>query len=142
MKIDVNYQFKNIRGKIQRESEIERDKNELPIRDKFGNLIPKLGPKFTLRSACLNVLVDPPQEINERTGRPVEMSAEHNLMLAELARDIYKSTGLVELSTDDVTLIKDYINKKYNNSPLIVNQAFEVLDPTDAQKKKKKKKKE
>lgn len=137
MKIDVNYKFLNIRGKVQRESEFEKDKDDLPIKDKFGNLIPKLGSPFTLRSACLNVLVNPPQEINERTGRPTEQSAEHNIMLVELAREIYKSNGLIDLSADDVKLLKDYINKRYNQNPLIITQAYEILDPTDAEKKKK-----
>jgi len=137
MKIDVNYKFLNIRGKVQRESEFEKDENDLPIRDKFGNLIPKLGPPFTLRSACLNVLVNPPVDSDGRTGRPTEQSAEHNIMLAELAREIYKSNGLIDLSADDVKLLKDYINKRYNQNPLIITQAYEILDPTDAEKKKK-----
>lgn len=138
MKINVNYRFVNIEGKEQREPEIERDKNDLPIRDKFGNLIPKLGPRFTLRSACLVVLTNPPQETNERTGKTPESSVEHNFYLAELAREIYKSNGLIDLSVDDVKLLKDYINKRYNQNPLVVIQAHEVLDPTGVNKKKKK----
>ncbi len=137
MKIDVNYKFLNIRGKVQRETEVEKDKNDLPIRDKHGNLVPKLGPPFTLRSACLNVLVNPPVDSDSRTGKPTEQSAEHNIMLAELAREIYKSNGLIDLSADDIKLLKGYINKRYNQNPLIITQAYEILDPTDAEKKKK-----
>lgn len=139
MKIDMNYKFKNLKGKTQRETAFEKDKKGLPVKDKWGNLVQVLGPPFTLKSACLTVLTAPPEEVDERTGRPIENKAEYNIMLSELARDIYKSNGLVELSTDDVTLLKDYINKRYNLSPLIVAQAIEVLDLTDAEKKKKKK---
>lgn len=141
MKIDMNHRFKTLKGKDQRETEFERDKNDMPKQDKNGNLISKLGPLFTLRSACLNVLVSPPREIDDRTGTAKENTAEHNLMLSELAREIYKSNGLVDLSVDDVKLLKDYINKRYNQSPLVVAQAWEVLDPTDVDKKKKKEKK-
>lgn len=137
MKIDVNYKFKNIENKVMRETEFEKDKNDLPIRDKNGNFIQKLGVPFTLRSACLNVLTNPPQEVNERTGRTIENKAEYSLMLGELAREIYKSNGLIDLSADDVKLLKDYINKKYNQNPLVVIQAWEILDPTDVDKKKK-----
>lgn len=138
MKIDMNYKFENIKGKTIRETEYEKDKDDILIRDKNGNFIQKVGVPFTLRTACLNVLTDPPVDHNDRTGRPVEVSVEHNLMLGELAREIYKSDGLIDLSIDEVKLIKDYINKKYNNTPLIVIQAFEILDPTDVEKKKKK----
>lgn len=138
MKIDVNYKFKNIEAKEIRETEFEKDKNDLLLRDKNGNLIEKRGAPFTLRSACLQVLTNPPQEMNERTGKAIENKAEHNLMLAELAREIYKSSGLIDLSADDVKLLKDYINKRYNQNPLVVIQAWEILDPTDVDKKKKK----
>lgn len=139
MKIDVNYKFKTLENKVQRETEFEKDENDNPKRDKFGNLIPKLGTPFTLRSACLNVLTNPPTDSDGRTGRPTEVSAEHNIMLAELAREIYKSNGLIDLSADDIKLLKGYINKRYNQNPLIVTQAYEILDPTDVDKKKAKK---
>lgn len=122
MKIDINYQFKNLDGK--------------PIPQNIGDP-KKKKPPFTLRSACINVLTVPPQETDERTGRIKESSAEHNIMLTELAREIYSSNGIIELSADDVKLLKDYINKRYNQSPSIVTQAYEILDPTDAEKKKK-----
>lgn len=140
MKIDVNYKFLNIEGKVQRETEFEKDKNDIPIKDKNGNLIQILGVPFTLRSACLNVLTNPPQKLDERTGRARENTAEHSLMLGELAREIYKSNGLIDLSVDDVKLLKGYINKRYNQNPLIIIQAWEILDPTDVEKKKKKSK--
>lgn len=140
MNIDLNYKFLNIEGKVQRETDFEKDKNDIPIKDKNDNLIQILGIPFTLRSACINVLTNPPREIDERTGRPIENKPEYNLMLTELAREIYKSNGLINLSADDVKLLKDYINKRYNQNPLIITQAWEILDPTDVGKKKKKNK--
>lgn len=139
MKINVNYRFRNVEGKEQRETEFERDKNDILIRDKHGNLIEKVGRLFTLKSACLNVLTNPPREVDER-GRAKENTAEHNLMLGELAREIYKSKdGLVDLSADDIKLLKGYVNKRFNQQPLIVIQAWEVFDLTDVGKKLKKK---
>lgn len=148
MKIDVNYQFKNLDGRGIRElnesihvDSLIKDLNAIKKWEDFTSLRDdikaKKGKAFTLRSACLIVLTNPPQEIVERTGRAKESSAEHNLMLGELAREIYKSNGLIDLTVDDVKLLKEYINKRYNRNPLIVTQAYEILDPADVEKKKK-----
>ena len=139
MQIDMNYKFLTLDNKEQRETEFEKDKNDKLKRDKFGKPIPILGSAFTLRSACLAVLIRPPIDTDDRTGKPVEVSVEHNFMLTELAREIYKSNGLIDLTVEEIKLLKGFIHKRYNQDPLIDAQAQEILDPTDADKKKTKK---
>ncbi len=129
MKIDVNYKFKNIEGKDQKEMIIDENENGNPKRDSDGQPLLKLGKPFTLRSACINVLTSPPIDIDPKTGRPKETTAEDKLKWADLAQRIYKSNGLIELAPEEVILLKGFINKRYRN-PLTVQQAHAVLDPT------------
>lgn len=133
IKVDMNYKFKNLEGKVQREIDYEKDKEGNLIRDETGRPVPKLGKSFTLKGACLNVLQEPPQEIDPRTNRPKDVKAEDKLGWADLAMRIYRSNGLVELAPEEQVLLKDFINKRYRN-PLTVKQAFEILDPTTAKK--------
>lgn len=131
IKVDMNYKFKEIDGKVSREQVVDEDEQGNPKRDGQGFPILKLGKPFTLSVACLNVLTNPPQDINPQTNRPKEVSAEDKLKWADLAMRIYKSNGLFELAPEEQVLLKDFINKRYRN-PLTVKQAFEILDPTTA----------
>lgn len=130
MKVDFNYKFKEIDGKPSRELVIDEDEKGNPKRDTTGSPLLKLGPIFTLRSACLNVLQNPPVEVDPRTGREVEVSAEEKLGWADLAMRVYKG-GLVDLSAEEVVLLKKFLNKRYRN-PLVIRQAYDALDPTAA----------
>ena len=129
MKIDVNYKFKNIEGVVQREMIIDEDDDGNPKRDREGIPILKLGKPFTLRSACTNVLVNPPVDVDPKTGREKEVKAEDKLKWADLAMRIYKSNSLIELAPEEIVLLKRFINKRYKNT-LTVQQAHAVLDPT------------
>lgn len=131
MKVDMNYKFKEIDGKVTREQVIDEDEKGNPKRDGQGFPMLKLGKPFTLRAACLNVLTNPPQEIDPRAQRAKDIPAEDKLQWADLAMRLYKSNGLFELAPEEQILLKDFINKRYRN-PLTVKQAFEVLDPTTA----------
>lgn len=133
MKIDIIYKFKTIEGKVSKEMVIDEDKEGNPKKDDRGRPLFKRGPPFTLRSACLNVLINPPVDIDPRTQREKEISAEDKLKWADLAQRIYKAKDLVELSADEIVLLKEFINKRYRN-PLTVSQAHAVLDPTSDKK--------
>ena len=129
MKVDMNYKFKEIDGKVTREQVMDEDELGNPKRDGQGFPLLKFGKPFTLRAACLNVLQRPPQVIDPKTQRPKDVSAEDKLKWADLAMRIYKSNGLFELTPEEQVLLKDFINKRYT-APLTVKQAFETLDPT------------
>jgi hypothetical protein len=128
MNIDFNYTFKKLDGKIEKELTVEEDKEGNPKRDSDGKALLKLGKPFTLRGACLNVLTNPPLDIDPRTNRERPVSAEDKLIWADLAQRIFKCNGLLDVSADEVVLLKKFINKRYRN-PLTVKQAYDILDP-------------
>ena len=133
MKIDINYKFKTIEGKVSKEMVVDEDKEGNPKKDDRGRPLFKRGPSFTLRSACLNVLINPPVDIDPRTQGEKETSAEDKLKWADLAQRIYKANGPMDLSADEIVLLKEFINKRYRN-PLTVSQAYAILDPTSDKK--------
>ena len=129
MKVDMNYKFKEIDGKVVMERVVDEHEDGNPKRDAQGFPLMKLGKPFTLRAACLSVLTSPPTDTDKRTNQPKEIAVEEKLKMADLAQRIYKSNSLIDLTADEIVLLKDYINKRYR-SPLTVKQAYDILDPT------------
>jgi len=132
MKIDINYKFKKLNGKFVKELVIDEDKDGNPKRDKEGVPLLKLGAATTLRKVCIDVLVNPPMEINPMTKRPKEIAAEKKLEMWNLAQRIHASDGLFGLRSKEQEMLKELINRRYpsgTSSTLIVAQAFAVLDP-------------
>jgi len=121
MIIDLNYVFKNLDGsKI-----VNPDTKEL---DKEGKekVIP--GKPVTLKSLCEMALTLPvPGE--------EDLAVEKKLQRGDLAMRIYKEKGKVDLSAKEVVLLMDLLGK--GGGPLIVVQAFEVLDPKNKPPKEK-----
>lgn len=74
---------------------------------------------FRLKDAAINVLT----VLNDR--EVVEPKEKYRR--AELAERIYRADGEIDLSIDDLKLLKDLIGEK--GSPLIVKQAWDILDP-------------
>ena len=124
MKIDINYTFKNLDGGVvpERPDEPEEFCGEIIVKD--GKPVMKKSPPFTLRTACINVLI---MQQKSPQAREKELSAEDKIKRYELAKKIYKSSGLIDLQSEEITLLKELIGKLY--PPLTVGQAFEILDP-------------
>ncbi|MBA7465156.1 hypothetical protein ES707_00318 [subsurface metagenome] len=125
MKIDFNYQFKTLDGKVIPERPDEE------IVDKDGKKTTKKHPPFTLRKVCENVLLMP--EIDEN-GEPKEISGEEKAKRYGLAKRIYTGTGSVDLQVEDIALLKKLIGRHYPT--LTSGQAWEILDPHGAAEKK------
>lgn len=141
MKINIGCKFKKIDGEDDREMILDEDENSNPKRDSDGRPLLKRGPVLTLRLACINVLKNPPVDIDPKTGMvKKETSAEDNLKYADLAMRIYKSNAIIELEPEEATLLRAFINKRYNQRPLIVKQAHAALNPTAEEPKKPEKK--
>lgn len=131
MKVDMNYKFKEIDGSVAKERVTDVDKEGNPKRDIQGFPLLKTGKPRTLRSICIRVLSNPPSSgIDKMTGREKEVRAEDNIKYAVLAERIHKSNSLVDLSAEEIVVLKDFINKSYNKSPLLIKQAYDILDPT------------
>lgn len=104
MKVNVRYKFKDLTGKV--------------IKDPEGN-------PFELKTVINNVLLalDPPQA----SGRSAEQtSGDEKARRYMLAVKVYGAKDFVELSVEDVAMIKDLIGK--TQAPLVVGQAYEVLE--------------
>ena len=133
MKVDLNHKFKTLDDKVVKEQVIDQDESGNPIRDKDGFPLLKIGSPFTLRKACERALLDTPAD--PKTGRPEQLSADDKLKRWGIAQRIHASNSTIELSAEEIVLLKELINKKYP-SPLTVAQAYEALDPTGKDKKK------
>ena len=82
---------------------------------------------FLMRTVCINALLEPHPEDKNLTG-------EKKAKRYHLAMEIYKTKGKIDLSIDDIKLLKDLIGRM--PSPLIVGQAFNILDPPKKEIKK------
>lgn len=131
MKIDINYKFKNLDGLIVPEGPDEPEEIDGEIVMKNGKPVMKKSPSFTLRKACINVLIMV-QQRSPSQAREKELSAEDKIERYELAKKIHKSSGLVDLERKEITLLMELIGKIY--PPLTVGQAFEILDPHSEKK--------
>lgn len=127
MKINCNYEFKGLDGKVIPEQPDEE------IVDKAGNKSTKKHPPFKLKTACVNVLLR--TERDDDTGRSVEISGEEKLKRYQLAMKIYNSSGLLDLRDEERLLVKSLIAKFY--PPLTVGQAWLILDPEGAKENEK-----
>jgi len=112
MEINLNYAFKNLDG------------TEITGPPKEGE---KKGEVFFLKTACENALLGMYQDEQKLSGS--EKAKRY-----ALAMEIHKSNGKVDLSVDDLKLLKDLIAK--NGGPLIVGQAYEILDPPKKERPK------
>ena len=85
----------------------------------------KITPKkITLRDAITSSLLS-----DGADGRPSTIAGAEKARRYFLATKIHQAKEQVELSVDDAKLIKDEIGKVY--PPLVVGQAYAVLDPED-----------
>lgn len=132
-KINFNYTFKDLDGKDipEREDEIKKDKE--------GKEIVEKSPPFTLKSACVNVLLNSRLEeiicpqCNTKLKKSEELTGEEKLKRFMLATKIYDSKDHIEIGTKDIELLKDLIAKSYPE--LTSGQAWIVLDPGGAEEK-------
>ena len=140
MKIDINYKFKTLEGKdiSDQESALSLG-NVLAIKtwedfEEFRIGLKNARP-FTLKKACVNVLLM--TEI-DGAGRPKELKGEEKVERYELAKSIHKSGPLVDLQSEQISLLKRLIARAYG--PLTVGQAWKILDPHEEAEKEAKKK--
>lgn len=140
MKIDLGYRFKTLDGKDMTEQASDLRVEKLLTIETWEEFREfqrglKKGKPFTLRGACVNVLLL--TEL-DATGRPKELKPEDKVERFDLATAIHKSTGLFDMCPEDQVLLKKLIGRAYG--PLTVGQAWKILDPhEDAEKEKKSK---
>lgn len=134
MKIDFNYQFKKLTGEI-----IPERPNEVDPKDK--NKIIKKHPAFTLKKLCVSVLLNSGADeiicprCKNVIKKPLDLAGDKKAMRFMLATKIHNGDSPVEISDDNIKLLKDLIAKDY---PILTSgQAWQILDPHEAEENKK-----
>lgn len=134
MKVDLNYKFLTMKGKVVKEKVPMLDKNENQIFNDFGAPQFVLKGDFTLRKIIEEVLVNPPLNRDPRTGQFVQISDEKKKTCYMLLNKVLNhKDSLIDFEPEEQSLLRDLITKKYN-SPWTIGQARQALDPTDADK--------
>jgi len=106
LKIKLNYVFKTLDG--------------MPLKNQ--------GKDFTFKAACENALLI--EQADPRTGQPKKsIDGTEKMRRYSLALQIHNAKSEVDISIEDVKLLKDLIAEI--GSPLIVGQAWNILDPRD-----------
>ena len=109
MKINLNHVFKTLEGEdIITPKRVTKDGETKTIQE-----------SFTLKAACINSLM--------QVSAQDKLTGEEKVYRATLAEDIFRSDGEIDLQIDDIKLLKDLIGEM--GSPLIVKQAWDILDP-------------
>lgn len=135
MKVDLNHKFLTLKGKVVKEKVPLLDENENQIFSEFGTPQFKLKGDLTLRKIIEETLFNPPLIREPRTGQFIQISEEKKKASYKLLHKVLNcKDGLIEFESEEQTLLKDLIMKKYN-SPWTTGQAREVIDPTSADKK-------
>ena len=136
MKIDLNYKFLTTKGKVVKERVPQLDENENQVFNDFGAPQFKLKGDFTLRTIIEETLFNPSLVRDPRTGNFVQISDEKKKACYKLLnRVLNNKDGLIELESEEQSLLKGLIMKKYN-SPWTVGQARQALDPTSDDEEK------
>jgi len=131
MKVDLNYKFLTMKGKVVKEKVPLLDKNENQVFNEFGAPQFKLKGDFTLRKIIEETLFNPPLKRDPRTGQFVQISEEKQQVCYKLLnRMLNHKEALIEVTPEEQTLLKDLITRKYN-SPWTTGQARKAIDPTE-----------
>lgn len=131
MQIDLSYKIKNEKGKPRKVRIPQLDEEANQETDNFGNPLFKDGEYFKVIDVLEEVCVNPIPKVNAQTGRGEEVPVDHKRVLFKIFHRIQAVKGSsVDLSSDEVTLLKPYISRRYN-SPLLVGQVIKIIDPHD-----------
>jgi len=134
MKIDLNHKFLTLKGKVVKEKIPQLDENENQIFNEFGAPQFELKGDLTLRKIIEETLFNPPLAREPRTGQFVQISEEKKKACYVLLNKVLNhKDGLIELESEEQTLLKGLITKKYN-SPWTIGQAQHAIDPTSGDK--------
>jgi len=130
MKVDLNFKFLTMKGKVVKEKIALLDESENQVFNEWGAPQFELKGDLTLRKIIEETLFNPPLTREPRTGQFVQISDEKKKACYVLLNKVLNhKDGLIELESEEQTLLKDLITKKYN-SPWTTGQAREILDPT------------
>lgn len=119
MKIKLNYVFKTLDGIALTNRITEKNEEGKDV------IVQK---DVTLRQICENALLV--ERTDPRTGQMIKpINGVEKMQRYNLALQIHNAKSEIDLSVDDIKLLKDLIAEI--GSPLIVGQAWNILDPRE-----------
>jgi len=124
MIIKLNHVFKTFDGEALFEN-VRTGK-----KDEKGNPVTE-RVELTMKRLCQNFLLI---EKRDTTGRDKPLSSEEKFNRHNLALEIHNADDEIDLSVDDVKLLKDLVGEL--GTPLVVGQAWPILDPPAKEVKK------
>lgn len=110
MKFNLNVVLKNLDGSPVTEAVVDRMEE--------GKQVVRKVVEVTMAGIATNALLSVPQE--------QDMPTQVKYNRYKLAQRIAGAEGEVELSAEEVSMLKDLIGKAY--APLVVGQAFDLLE--------------
>lgn len=131
MQILLNQKIKNRKGKPEKIREPELNEEGIQNVDENGILKWIYTRWFDVREALEDVCSNPIPKVNAMTGRNEEIPAEHKKKLFRIFHRIQDSNSSLDLGTDEVELLKIYLNRRFN-SPVTIGQIFHIIDPHSA----------
>ena len=141
MSINLNYKFRTLKGKVVKEKIPMLDEGENQIVSEFGIPQFELKDDFTLRKLIEDTLFNPPMIRDERTGQMRQITEQKKKACYKLLNKVMDNkSGMIDLKSDEIELLKDLITKKFN-SPWTTGQACDILDPAEATENKETKEK-
>lgn len=130
MKVDLNFKFLTMKGKVVKEKIPLLDENENQVFNEFGAPQFVLRGDMTLRKIIVETLFNPPLNRDPRSGQFLQQSDEKKKACYILLNKVLAhKDGLIDFEPEEQTLLRNLITKKYN-SPWTTGQAREALDPT------------
>ena len=102
----------------------------IPFNAELGGIIVKTDKNITLKTVCVNSLMRQYEDEKNLNG-------EEKLKRGLLAERIYKAKKTIDLTVDELKLLKDLIGKNPQYNPLFVMRAYELLDPVKKETEKK-----
>jgi len=135
--INLNEKFYDLEtGEIIKDQIFDKDEKGIVKTDRFNNPVFKDGNKMTLKIYIIRALLA--THINPANRQTELVDGEEKDKRGELAERIKAEKELITLAAEEITLIKRLIGWMY--SPMIVRQAYQMLELTDKEKEKDKKK--
>ena len=103
---------------------------QIPFNAELGGIVIKTNKNVTLKTICINSLMSGYEDEKNLSG-------EEKLKRGLLAERIYTAKKIVDLTVEELKLLKDLIGKNPQYNPLYIMRAYELLDPVKKETAKK-----
>lgn len=120
----LDEEIKTVKGEVVRHRpDAKRLRLCADCRDKINGAD---GEPMTIRSVAIEALET---QVLDGDGRPKKIAARKKVQRRYLSQKLYLAGDEIDLSVDDLKIIKDLVTEAHNYSNSVVDAVWEVLDP-------------